>query len=138
MKNHTGRKNLNRTLLASALLAALNHASAQQASDSAAAKPADEAAQSVVVLGSRSSAKTALDTAVPVGLISMKDMQGAGPLELGKLLQTLDPSFNFSSTFISDGTDIIRPATLRGLGPDQLLVLVNGKRRHQQALVNVQ
>ncbi|HWJ93891.1 MAG TPA: TonB-dependent receptor, partial [Telluria sp.] len=49
-----------------------------------------------------------------------------------------DPSFNFSTTFISDGTDIIRPATLRGLGPDQLLVLVNGKRRHQQALVNVQ
>ena len=65
-------------------------------------------------------------------------MQTAGPLELGKLLQTLDPSFNFSTTFISDGTDIIRPATLRGLGPDQLLVLVNGKRRHQQALVNVQ
>jgi iron complex outermembrane receptor protein len=65
-------------------------------------------------------------------------MQMAGPLEVGKLLQTLDPSFNFSSTFISDGTDIIRPATLRGLGPDQLLVLVNGKRRHQQALVNVQ
>jgi iron complex outermembrane receptor protein len=65
-------------------------------------------------------------------------MQTAGPLELGKLLQTLDPSFNFSTTFISDGTDIIRPATLRSLGPDQLLVLVNGKRRHQQALVNVQ
>jgi iron complex outermembrane receptor protein len=65
-------------------------------------------------------------------------MQMAGPQELGKLLQTLDPSFNFSSTFISDGTDIIRPATLRSLGPDQLLVLVNGKRRHQQALVNVQ
>eukprot|EP01032_Pedospumella_encystans_P031516 gene31516-35581_t len=65
-------------------------------------------------------------------------MQSAGPLELGKLLQTLDPSFNFSTTFISDGTDIIRPATLRSLGPDQLLVLVNGKRRHQQALVNVQ
>jgi iron complex outermembrane receptor protein len=92
----------------------------------------------VVVLGSRSSAKTALDTAAPVGLINVKDMQTAGPLELGKLLQTLDPSFNFSTTFISDGTDIIRPATLRGLGPDQLLVLVNGKRRHQQALVNVQ
>jgi hypothetical protein len=49
-----------------------------------------------------------------VGLINVKDMQTAGPLELGKLLQTLDPSFNFSSTFISDGTDTIRPATLRG------------------------
>ncbi|MFC0134796.1 TonB-dependent receptor [Massilia eurypsychrophila] len=138
MTKHTGRANLNRTLLASALLAALNHAGAQEAAGGQQARPSDEGTQSVVVLGSRSSAKTALDTAVPVGLISAKDMQNAGPLELGKLLQTLDPSFNFTSTFISDGTDIIRPATLRGLGPDQLLVLVNGKRRHQQALVNVQ
>jgi len=128
--------NLNRTLLASALLLALNSAYAQQ--PAAAGAGAEETPAQVVVLGSRSTAKTALDTAAPVGLINIKDMQTAGPLELGKLLQTLDPSFNFSSTFISDGTDIIRPATLRGLGPDQLLVLVNGKRRHQQALVNVQ
>jgi iron complex outermembrane receptor protein len=132
MTTHIAKAKLNRTLLASALLAALNHAGAQEP------VTATDATASVVVLGSRSSAKTALDTAVPVGLISVKDMQSAGPLELGKLLQTLDPSFNFTSTFISDGTDIIRPATLRGLGPDQLLVLVNGKRRHQQALVNVQ
>ncbi|MGB9992813.1 TonB-dependent receptor plug domain-containing protein [Massilia sp. SM-13] len=121
-----------RTLLASAALLAASGAFAQ---NDAAAVPEQ---QTVVVLGSRSAAKTALDTAAPVGLISLKDMQTAGPLELGKLLQTLDPSFNFSNTFISDGTDIIRPATLRSLGPDQLLVLVNGKRRHQQALVNVQ
>jgi len=122
-----------RTLIASAVLLASSPAHAQTAS-----APAAEEQQTVVVLGSRSTAKTALDTSAPVGLISMKDMQSAGPLELGKLLQTLDPSFNFSTTFISDGTDIIRPATLRSLGPDQLLVLVNGKRRHQQALVNVQ
>ncbi|MDB5933563.1 MAG: TonB-dependent receptor, partial [Massilia sp.] len=137
MTKRTATANLNRTLLASALLAALNHAGAQEAAGSPQARAADEP-QSVVVLGSRSSAKTALDTSVPVGLINAKDMQNSGQLELGKLLQTLDPSFNFTSTFISDGTDIIRPATLRGLGPDQLLVLVNGKRRHQQALVNVQ
>jgi iron complex outermembrane receptor protein len=136
MTKRSGRPILQRTLLASALLAALNHASAQQAADPAPAADADMA--TVVVLGSRSSAKTALETAAPVGLINVKDMQTAGPVELGKLLQTLDPSFNFSTTFISDGTDIIRPATLRGLGPDQVLVLVNGKRRHQQALVNVQ
>ena len=137
MTTSTGKTTFNRTLLASALLATLNHAGAQEAGAGPQAGAAD-APPSVVVLGSRSSAKTALDTAVPVGLISIKDMQAAGPLELGKLLQTLDPSFNFTSTFISDGTDIIRPATLRGLGPDQLLVLINGKRRHQQALVNVQ
>jgi iron complex outermembrane receptor protein len=124
-----------RTLLASAiLLLSADEASAQSNNDSSA--PASE--QTVVVLGSRSVAKTALDTSSPVGLIGLKDLQTAGPLELGKLLQTLDPSFNFSSTFISDGTDSIRPATLRSLGPDQVLVLINGKRRHQQALVNVQ
>jgi iron complex outermembrane receptor protein len=122
-------------MLASAiLLLAAQTASAQTSTDNSA--KADE--QTVVVLGSRSVAKTALDTSSPVGLIGLKDLQTAGPLELGKLLQTLDPSFNFSSTFISDGTDSIRPATLRSLGPDQVLVLINGKRRHQQALVNVQ
>jgi len=118
-----------RALLASALMAALAPASAQET---------DSSMSQVVVLGSRTQAKTALDTAVPVGLINSKDIQSAGTLELGKVLQDLDPSFNFTSTFVSDGTDIIRPATLRGLGPDQLLVLINGKRRHQQALVNVQ
>ncbi|WP_020653600.1 TonB-dependent receptor plug domain-containing protein [Massilia niastensis] len=125
----TKKKLPKRALLASALMAALAPVAAQQTDDSMA---------QVVVLGSRTQAKTALDTAVPVGLISSKDLQSAGTLELGKVLQDLDPSFNFTTTFISDGTDIIRPATLRGLGPDQLLVLINGKRRHQQALVNVQ
>ena len=125
-----------RTLLASAILllvAGPGLAQTQAAADEQLAKE-----QTVVVLGSRTVAKTALDTSSPVGLIGLKDMQTAGPLELGKLLQTLDPSFNFSSTFVSDGTDSIRPATLRSLGPDQVLVLINGKRRHQQALVNVQ
>ncbi len=133
------QRTLVRSVLASALMLAFNQGYAQQAADAPAARSDDPTPPvAVVVLGSRSSAKTALDTAAPVGLISTKDLQNAGPLELGKLLQTLDPSFNFSTTFISDGTDIIRPATLRSLGPDQLLVLVNGKRRHQQALVNVQ
>src|SRR4051812_5645739 len=125
-------KNFRHTLLASAVLAACAPAVAQQADDDAAI------AGKVVVVGSRTAPKSALDTAVPVALIGQKELQSTGTAELGKALQALDPSFNFSSTFISDGTDIIRPATLRGLGPDQMLVLVNGKRRHQQALVNVQ
>jgi iron complex outermembrane recepter protein len=128
-----------RTLLAAAVVAAFApaHAHAQDAAPPADAVRAADAA-TVVVVGSRTTARSALDTMVPVGLIGAKDLQAAGTMELGKALQALDPSFNFSTTFISDGTDIIRPATLRGLGPDQLLVLVNGKRRHQQALVNVQ
>ncbi len=125
-------KTLQPTLLTAALLAAFPHAQAQMLPVD------DDAAQKVVVIGSRGAARSALDTAVPVGLVGANDLASTGTLELGKALQELDPSFNFSTTFISDGTDIIRPATLRGLGPDQLLVLVNGKRRHQQALVNVQ
>jgi len=127
-------KHLHRSVLASAILAAFSPAQAQQAT----AGDAAGNTATVVVLGSRTTARSALDTVVPVGLIDQKDLQSAGTPELGKILQELDPSFNFTTTFISDGTDIIRPATLRGLGPDQLLVLVNGKRRHQQALVNVQ
>ena len=92
----------------------------------------------VQVLGSRAKNRTAAETAAPVDILRAEQLERTGALELGQLLQTLEPSFNFSRTTISDGTDIIRPATLRSLGPDQVLVLVNGKRRHQQALVNVQ
>ena len=127
-------KTLRPTLLCAALLAAFPQAQAQMQTQG----DDEDAAQKVVVVGSRGAARSSLDTAVPVGLVSAGDLASTGSLELGKALQELDPSFNFSTTFISDGTDIIRPATLRGLGPDQVLVLVNGKRRHQQALVNVQ
>jgi len=92
----------------------------------------------IQVLGSRAKNRTAAETAAPVDIIQAEQLERTGARELGQLLQMLEPSFNFSRTTISDGTDIIRPATLRALGPDQVLVLVNGKRRHQQALVNVQ
>ena len=53
------------------------------------------------------------------------------------MIQALAPSFNFPRPTIADGTDSIRPATLRGLGPDHVLVLVNGKRRHTTALIHI-
>ena len=92
----------------------------------------------VQVTGSRVRGRTADDTAAPVDVIGREELNATGAMEVGQILQMLEPSFNFSRTFVSDGTDILRPATLRSLGPDQVLVLVNGKRRHQQALVNVQ
>ncbi|CAN5334834.1 TonB-dependent receptor [soil metagenome] len=92
----------------------------------------------VITLGTRVSGRTVTESIAPVEIIDNEAIRSTGATETGKVLQLLAPSFNFSSTTISDGTDIIRPATLRGLGPDQVLVLVNGKRRHQQALVNVQ
>ncbi len=108
------------------------------AQDAAKKEEESKSLEEVIVVGSRARGHTATETLAPVDLISREQLDSTGALEIGKILQTLEPSFNFSTTFISDGTDIIRPATLRALGPDQVLVLVNGKRRHQQALVNVQ
>lgn len=92
--------------------------------------------EELVVLGSRA-ARTALETPVPVDVMHGDDLKATGLVETSRMLQFLAPSFNFSSSTISDGTDIVRPSTLRGLGPDQTLVLVNGKRRHSSALVHV-
>lgn len=93
--------------------------------------------EEVVVLGSRAPGRTAGDMPVPVDSLSSDAMKDTGHTEVGRMLQTLAPSFNFSSSSISDGTDALRPATLRGLGPDQTLVLVNGKRRHQASLIHI-
>ncbi|MCA1767594.1 MAG: TonB-dependent receptor, partial [Idiomarina sp.] len=119
----------------SAALAVPNTVLAQEADVNA---ESDESMERIVTLGSRVNGRTATESASPIDIISAEQLVNTGATELGKALQMSAPSFNFSSTTISDGSDIIRPATLRGLNPDQVLVLVNGKRRHQQALVNVQ
>ncbi len=93
--------------------------------------------EEIVVIGSRIEGRSITDSPVPVDLIKSEDMRNTGQLEVGRAIQRLIPSFNFSSSTISDGTDSVRPATLRGMGPDQVLVLVNGKRRHGSALIHV-
>ena len=93
--------------------------------------------EEVVVLGSRAPGRVAEDLPVPVDSLSAESMRATGQTEVGRMLQSIAPSFNFSSSSISDGTDALRPATLRGLGPDQTLVLINGKRRHQASLIHI-
>ncbi len=93
--------------------------------------------ESVVVVGTRSIGRRALQAPVPIEVVERKQLSLTGQSETGRILQMLVPSFNFSSSSISDGTDALRPATLRGLGPDQTLVLVNGKRRHKSALLHI-
>ena len=93
--------------------------------------------EEIVTIGTRAPDRSRLDSPVPVDVISEDEIRKTGHTEVGRVLQTLAPSFNFSSSSISDGTDALRPATLRGLGPDQVLVLVNGKRRHGSALIHV-
>ena len=93
--------------------------------------------ESVVVVGTRSIGRSALQAPVPIEVVNREQLNITGQSETGRILQMLVPSFNFPSSTISDGTDALRPATLRGLGPDQTLVLVNGKRRHKSALLHV-
>ena len=97
----------------------------------------EELIEEIVTLGTRQAGRVSSDLAVPVDTLSSDDMAATGQTEVGRMLQVLAPSFNFSSSSISDGTDALRPATLRGLGPDQTLVLINGKRRHQAALIHI-
>ncbi|MDF1517443.1 MAG: TonB-dependent receptor, partial [Lutibacter sp.] len=92
----------------------------------------------VVVVGSRNPNRTAVDTSVPVDIINVAELITAGPqVNLNQILNYVAPSFTSNTQTISDGTDHIDPASLRGLGPDQVLVLINGKRRHNSSLVNV-
>lgn len=97
----------------------------------------DELIEEIVTIGSRAPGRVSGDLPVAVDSFSEEDMESTGETEVGRMLQKLAPSFNFSSSSISDGTDALRPATLRGLGPDQTLVLVNGKRRHQASLIHI-
>ncbi len=101
------------------------------------AQPASEVIEEVITVGTRTIGRVATDSPVPVDAFNADAFDRTGATEVGRALQLLAPSFNFSSSTISDGTDALRPATLRGLGPDQTLVLVNGKRRHGSALVHV-
>lgn len=93
--------------------------------------------EAVAVIGQRAEARTVTKSPVPVDVFDAVDLKATGRTETAQMIQALAPSVNFPRSAISDGTDAVRPATLRGLGADQVLVLVNGKRRHTAALVNV-
>lgn len=91
----------------------------------------------IVVTGTRRVNRTVADSPVPIDVISVEALSQSGFTETNRLLREQVPSFNFPQPSITDGTDVIRPATLRGLSPDQTLVLINGKRRHSTALLNI-
>jgi iron complex outermembrane recepter protein len=93
--------------------------------------------EAVAVIGTRDAERTVTDSPVPVDVFSAVDLKATGRTETAQMIQALAPSFNFPRSAIADGTDAARPATLRGLGADQVLVLVNGRRRHTNALINV-
>ncbi|WP_374764477.1 TonB-dependent receptor plug domain-containing protein [Yunchengibacter salinarum] len=111
--------------------------SAATAQDSELDTASDMVMETVVVTGTRRTDRTLLESPVPVDVLSNSDLTNQGFTETNQVLNRLVPSFNFPQPSITDGTDHVRPATLRGLSPDHTLVLINGKRRHQSALLNV-
>jgi len=118
-----------RAVLVSAALAA--------AAPAAGAQDELEDLEQIVVTGTRVPDRSATETAVPVDIVTAESLANVGVSELNQALSTALPSYNFPRPGLADGTDTIRPATLRGLAPDQTLVLLNSKRRHASSLVNV-
>ena len=96
------------------------------------------ALEGVQVVGTRSLNRSVTDSPSPVDIIDVQQVTArTGQLDVNQLLQFVAPSFNSNRQTGADGADHVDPASLRGLGPDQTLVLVNGKRWHQSALVNL-
>lgn len=107
---------------------------AQPVKDTVSDKQIDE----VVLVGSRSGGRSKADSPVPVDVFNIKDIQQSLPqTNINQILNSIAPSFTSTIQTNADGSDHSDPAQLRGLGPDQTLVLINGKRRHTSALVNV-
>jgi iron complex outermembrane receptor protein len=111
---------------------------AQAQTTTPAAQPAGDVLEldPIVTVGSRFNQRTVVDSAVPIDIIGPRDIRQNGYTETAKVLQTQIPSFNNPHPTTPDGNTHVRSATLRGLSPDQTLVLVNGKRRHTSAWVN--
>lgn len=98
----------------------------------------DKQIEEVVLVGSRSGGRSKADSPVPVDVFNLKEIQQSLPqTSINQILNTIAPSFTSTIQTNADGSDHSDPAQLRGLGPDQTLILVNGKRRHTSALVNV-
>ncbi len=123
---------LSRRLLLAGVISSLGAAAVAQE-----AVPLDGELQSVVVTGTYAKNRRTIDSESPIDIIGARELQSTGSTELATVLGRLLPSLNFPRPSGADASDAVRPAQLRGLSPDQTLVLVNGKRRHTSAVVNV-
>ena len=131
--------NLKRSQIASAAALCLCHAvvgvHAQNTSDTPAPLAAAAEPQAVIVTGTRSSNRTQFDTLAPVDVFSREEIAAVESSDLNDVLAQLVPSYVVQRLPMADGQVFVRPATLRGLSPDQTLVLVNGRRFHRSALL---
>jgi iron complex outermembrane receptor protein len=120
-------------------LAALSAASVFAVPAVLAAEPVVDELETIVVTATRGRTSTPLDTPVPIDVVDASQIATAGGFggELGQTLQTLVPSFNMPRQSNSGSGDLVRPAQLRGMSPDQVLVLINGKRRHTTSVTGI-
>ncbi len=96
----------------------------------------DEAIEEIITIGSRREARSASDTIAPVDVINANDILDQASTDISDLIRTVVPSYQVNTQPISDAATIVRPANLRGLSPDNTLVLLNGKRRHRSAVIS--
>ena len=122
--------------LAAAILVAL-FATPAFAQESAPADKTASTLDTIIVTGTRVSDRTVAESSSPIDIITPETLVATGTTELATALARALPSLNFPRPSLTDGTDSVRPAQLRGLSPDQTLILVNGKRRHTSAILNV-
>jgi iron complex outermembrane recepter protein len=113
-------------------LAGLGAASPALAQQAGAATPDEEV---IIVTGTRREARSAQDTAAPVDVVTASELSAQADTDMANLVRNIVPSFNVNTQAISDAATIVRPANLRGLAPDQTLVLLNGKRRNRSAVI---
>ncbi|MDA3915184.1 TonB-dependent receptor plug domain-containing protein, partial [Oleiagrimonas sp.] len=132
---------LPRTLLFTLITGALvcSAAQAQDASSSGQSKNQKKATQlqTIVVTGTRGLPRTEADSMSPIDVLSPQDLKNTGSTNLATALRSLLPSLNFPQPSVTDATDATQPAQLRGLSPDETLVLINGKRMHTTSVVNI-
>ncbi len=117
-----------------AVMSALAGASSVSLAQEAPGASSDDTLAEITVLGSRRM-QSATDTVAPVDIITGEDFERLGTPEMDNMLRSLVPSYNVGQQPINDESTLVRPANLRGLPPDNTLVLVNGKRRHRGGVI---
>jgi len=127
------------TLTSSLAIAAAMLLDLPAAAQEAQVPAAEDAGDPIIVTGTRRTDRSMLESAVPVDVLSASDIASQATGDMTSMMRSLIPSFNVGRFvgIASDGSGFVRPPTLRGLPPDEILVLVNGKRRHRSALVSV-
>ena len=131
-KNKFYKKNAITLALSLSLVTALpTHLMAQESK-----AKAESQSELIIVTGTRLSNRSAADSTVPVDIIGGEEFRQNSSTDVQDMLRTAVPSFDVNTQPISDAASIVRPANLRGLSPDNVLVLVNGKRRHRGSIIS--